>query len=80
MLLILRRLEKAEMLVGRLAAKGVITPEEMELAHLQSTLNHAHRLIRVRRKTNKPTDDIENAAETVRKSVNDLEQRLSPPV
>jgi hypothetical protein len=80
MLLILRRLEKAEMIVGQLAARGVITPEEMTLAHLKSTLNHALRVIRVRQKTNKPTADIESAAETVRKSVNDLEQRLSPPV
>jgi F0F1-type ATP synthase epsilon subunit len=80
MLLVLRRLEKAEIIIDRLAARGVIRPEEMDYAHLKTTLNHAERLIRTRKRTNRPTGDLEEAALTVRKEIEQLEVRLKEAV
>lgn len=80
MLLLLRRMERNELIVERMAKKGLISEDEIELANLKSTLNHAERLIRVREKTRRSADDVRLAAETVRQSIAEIEERLGRAV
>jgi len=75
-LMMLRRMEKLELVVNKLLDAGVISDDMLQWAHLRSTLNHAERLIRLRKRCRKPTGDVEAAANTVRLELQQIEERL----
>jgi hypothetical protein len=76
MLLMLRRMEKLELVIDRLMKQGVVTQDILDWAVLKSTLNHAERVMRVRKRTKRPFDDVKRAADEVRKELASIEQRI----
>lgn len=72
-LTLLRRLELAENLNKRLSEKGLVSETDREIANLQSTLNHAQRIIDIRQRKGTPVDDLLEAVAVVNEELRRLE-------
>lgn len=73
---VLRRLERAEILIKNAKRRGVIRPVDEILADLQAILSHARRTIRVRKKAQLCTLDLENAAVAVEREIHAVEAAI----
>lgn len=82
LLMLFRKLERQEILIDSLVRRGLIRPEELEIANLKALMNHARRVIRVREKQglDKDCSDLIHAKEVIQEQMTDLERRLTNPV
>lgn len=73
---LLRKLETLE-IADKVRSKGLSYDDAMSLATLQATVNHAERIIRLRRRAGIPFDDIQLAADIVREEIRKIDARLA---